>query len=247
MKKKLINDFISKYSLEGAVESVAWHTDDNKLVTKFISSDKSMMGKVIMNNNTTNLKSDKDIPIYETNVLSKLLNVLSDEISADLVVRGDKLTQIKFVDGNNIKIQFALADPSIIPNVPNMKYVPDNFGLKIKLTPDLVDAFIKAKSALPKVVLVAVNVNETENDLRAELILGDVDDDVNTNKIILPVETSSIEKMKKLYFSADIIKSAMAVNKDCPSAELEISSEGLARIVFENDDFSSTYYIVAKN
>ena len=40
-------------------------------------------------------------------------------------------------------------------------------------------------------------------------------------------------------------KEVLLANKDCRSAILEVSSEGLARINFKIDDYDSTYYIVA--
>jgi hypothetical protein len=37
----------------------------------------------------------------------------------------------------------------------------------------------------------------------------------------------------------------LIANKDCESAELQISSDGLAKINFKIDDFTSTYWLVA--
>ena len=37
----------------------------------------------------------------------------------------------------------------------------------------------------------------------------------------------------------------LSANKECQSATLEVSNEGLARINFKVDDYDSTYYIVA--
>jgi len=37
----------------------------------------------------------------------------------------------------------------------------------------------------------------------------------------------------------------LSANKECESATLEISSQGLSRITFKVDDYSVTYYLVA--
>ena len=37
----------------------------------------------------------------------------------------------------------------------------------------------------------------------------------------------------------------LVANKDCTSAVLEVSNEGLAKVNFKIDDYDSTYYIVA--
>ena len=38
----------------------------------------------------------------------------------------------------------------------------------------------------------------------------------------------------------------LVANKDCESAILEVSSEGLARINFKIDDYDATYWLVAE-
>ena len=42
-----------------------------------------------------------------------------------------------------------------------------------------------------------------------------------------------------------MFKEMLVANKECSSATLEVSNEGLARINFKVDDYDSTYYIVA--
>ena len=37
----------------------------------------------------------------------------------------------------------------------------------------------------------------------------------------------------------------LMANRDCKSAILEVSNEGLAKVNFKIDDYDSTYYIVA--
>ena len=37
----------------------------------------------------------------------------------------------------------------------------------------------------------------------------------------------------------------LVANKDCKSAVLEVSNEGLSKVNFKIDDYDSTYYIVA--
>ena len=51
---------------------------------------------------------------------------------------------------------------------------------------------------------------------------------------------STIEMLTSRVF-ADVLEA----NKECESAVLEVSSEGLARIKFNVNDYESTYYLVA--
>ena len=46
MQKSKLDKFIQKYNLGGNVNSVKWKTDSNKLTTTFITPDKSLLGKV---------------------------------------------------------------------------------------------------------------------------------------------------------------------------------------------------------
>ena len=43
----------------------------------------------------------------------------------------------------------------------------------------------------------------------------------------------------------NLFKDVLLANKECSSATLEVSNEGLARITFKVDDYDSTYYVVA--
>ena len=49
----------------------------------------------------------------------------------------------------------------------------------------------------------------------------------------------------KISFNANLFKEVLSANKECESATLYVSSEGLAKITFKVDDFSSTYFFVA--
>ena len=46
-------------------------------------------------------------------------------------------------------------------------------------------------------------------------------------------------------FNANIFKEVLTANRECESATLEVSSEGLSKITFNVDDFSVTYWLVA--
>jgi len=49
MNKQNLLTFIKKYHLAGLVESVVWKIKDNKLSTKFVLDDQTLLGKVICN------------------------------------------------------------------------------------------------------------------------------------------------------------------------------------------------------
>ena len=68
---------------------------------------------------------------------------------------------------------------------------------------------------------------------------------VNTNRVTIPVTTTKASDIDNVSFNANIFKEVLSANKECESATLEVSSEGLSRITFKVDDYTSTYYLVA--
>ena len=67
---------------------------------------------------------------------------------------------------------------------------------------------------------------------------------MNTNRVTIPVTTPRVADINQVSFSANLFKEVLSANKECESATLEISSQGLAKIVFKIDDFTSTYWLV---
>ena len=59
------------------------------------------------------------------------------------------------------------------------------------------------------------------------------------------METESYDKIENVSFSANLFGDVLAANKECESATLEVSSQGLARINFKIDEYDATYYLVA--
>ena len=110
MNKAKLTRFIQKYSLGGLVESVTWKTEDNKLVTRFISDDKTVLGEIQLDNFAFNAP---DLGVYTTSQLSKLLAVVGDDIELDVQQIENKAVNL-FVKNGSTKFQFPLADLAVI-------------------------------------------------------------------------------------------------------------------------------------
>ena len=67
----------------------------------------------------------------------------------------------------------------------------------------------------------------------------------NTNRVTIPVETNTNGLTEPVTFNANLFKEMLVANKECKSAVLEVSNEGLAKVNFKIDDYDSTYFIVA--
>ena len=234
-KQKLVR-FINKYYLNGLAQSVILNSksEQQKLTTKFVSSDKTLLGVVEMDKwdfqNAT-------IGIYTTEQLLRLLSVLDEDIKVDLQKSEDKAFSIKITDSTS-SVSYMLSDPSIINDPPQLQNIPE-FELKIDVTPNLINKFIAGKSALNEVTTFTVITEENKTNL----VIGY--SSVNTNRVNIPVQTSKFSLIDNVSFNADYFKEVLDANKECESATLEISSEGLAKISFKVDDFSTTYWLVA--
>ena len=140
--------FIDKYHLGGEIKSVKWVSNGNKLSTRFISGDKSVVGSVVLD------KFDgidsSELGVYNTSQLISLLTILGDDIKFNLSSAGEKFISIDMVDTTrNTKSKYMLIDLSVIPTPPPMKNLPDKFELKLDVTRYFINTFINGKSALP--------------------------------------------------------------------------------------------------
>ena len=70
MNKSGLKRFIQKYNLNGNVNSVRWKSSDNKLITSFVTPDKTLLGTVSMDG--FNFEST-ELGVYYTDQLQKLL------------------------------------------------------------------------------------------------------------------------------------------------------------------------------
>jgi hypothetical protein len=91
--------------LGGLVESVAWKAGDNKLVTRFISDDKTVLGEIQLDNFAF---TSPDLGVYTTSTLSKLLSVVGEDIELETQEIEGKAVNI-FIKSENTKVQFQLA------------------------------------------------------------------------------------------------------------------------------------------
>ena len=235
MNKVSITRFIEKYYLSGNCSSVVLKSDGNKLSTRFITGDKNLLGELSMDNFSFD---SVEMGVYNTEQLVKLLSVLNDKISIDLMKAGEKAVSLKVSDSKS-DVNYMLSDLSVINQAPNMKSVPD-FELKIKVDRSFMTKFISGVSALPD----AGNFTVISSDDDCKIVIGYAE--MNTNRVTIPVETEQLSKIENVAFSSNLLKDVLTANKECESATLEISSKGLARIQFKVDDYDALYYLVAE-
>jgi hypothetical protein len=234
MQKTKLDRFIQKYNLNGNVNSVKWTSKDDVLTTSFVTSDKSLMGNVKVDNVQF---EDGDVGVYTTDLLQKLLGVLGDDVILNVSKFGDKAVSLKVKNGT-VSVDYTLSDLSVIPDPPTLKRVPE-FQTKIKVDTHFINTFIKGKSALTEAETFTLILDNSE----LQVVIGY--SSTNTNRVNIPVETTENGLDDIMSFNADLFRDVLAANKECSSAILEVSNDGLLRVNFKVDDYDSTYYLVA--
>tara|TARA_B100000424_G_scaffold49650_1_gene35025 strand:+ start:132 stop:851 length:720 start_codon:yes stop_codon:yes gene_type:complete len=233
MNKQKLTRFISKYYLNGIVNSVILNSKQNKISVRFVSGDKTLLGELEMDKWPF---EDAEVGIYSTDQFLKLLNVLDDDINLGIDKAGDKSISLKVTDSSSV-VNYMLSDTSIISKPPSLKTIPE-FELGINITPQVINKFISGKGALSetdKFTVITDGVN-------TKIVIGYAT--INTNRVTIPVTTTKVKDIDNITFNANIFKEILSANKECESATFEISSEGLSKIVFKIDDYSATYYVV---
>lgn len=233
MNKQIIQKFISKYSVNGNIESVSW-TPFNSNQFK-VSAAKDSGGLVVM------IKTDtlKDLPqetynIFDTKQLQSLLSVLEDNIQITPKYSNETELSGLTLSDSTISVFFALADSRAIPDAPKIKQLPI-FEINTILTEDFINRFIKSVRALDEDLAMIDNKN---------IIIGY---SANTNKssISFPMNwTGTIEDNRKLYFPTKYLVDVFNTNKDCSNISMEVSSRGLIHINCGNtEEYTIDYYL----
>jgi hypothetical protein len=233
MNKTRITRFIQKYNLAGLVESVAWKAADGKLVTRFISDDKTVLGEIQLDNFTFNAP---ELGVYTTSTLNKLLSVVGEDVELEVQELNGKAVNL-FIKSDGTKAQFQLADLAVIPTVPDLKSLPE-FDVNIGFDGKFIDKFIKGKNALSDVDTFTVL---SEGD-ELKIVLGY--SNVNSNRIAFSAEKDYTKIVKPISFSAKYLKEIFSANKEATSVILNISTSGLAHVEFKIDDFTAKYFLV---
>ena len=234
MQKNKLDRFISKYNLGGNVNSVKWKSTSDTLSTTFVTPDKSLLGNVKVNNFQF---EDAELGVYQTDQLKSLIGVLGDDISLELSKFDTKAVSLKVKNGS-VSVDYVLSDLSVIADPPALKRLPE-FGTQIKLDNNFINTFIKGKSALSDVD--TFTILNGKNGV--EVVIGY--SSTNTNRVNIPVEVETSDLDSSISFNANLFKEVLVANKECSSAVLEVSNDGLARLNFKVDDYDSTYYVVA--
>ena len=235
MNKIVLDTFIQKYNLGGNVNSVKWESSGDTLSTRFISPDKSLLGELTLVKQSL---PEFEVGVYDTPLLSKMLDTLSDSVDFSLTEVDNTPVAFKIED-SIMTADYVLAAIGVIPDVPELKNIPE-FNTLVNIDSQFINSFIRGKGALADVDTFAIN----PVDGGVEFVIGY--SDINSNRISIKAQSGAVNMTDSIVFNANLFKELLNANKECSKATLQISDKGLAHIEFNVDDFNVKYWLVSQ-
>ena len=235
ISKKVISDIVSKYSLGNNIEKVKWVVKDNKFTINFINDSKNLVGYVEYRKDIGLKKGDYGI--FNTSQLIKCLNILDGDILVDATK-----SKLNMAD-TNYDIKFNLADPAVIPNVPDINDSED-WSVSFEVSDEFITRFVKSKDALSELDTFTV---ETRDGFNGEELVFTVGTNI-TNTIEFTVENATInESFEAVPFDSILLKEILKANRTYHSGEIRINKKGLLDAhLHHGDDLYTGYYLVRK-
>ena len=235
IQKRVLSNFISKYHLNGLIEKVQW-TSDTDVKMGFVNDSKTLLGYVTLKD--INFPKGK-LGIFDTGKLNKMLNILDGELLIDIKKTNGIPAKLNLED-TNYSISCNLADPSVIPSLPQPT-IPPTPASKFEITQEFITRFIKSKDALNEVEAFTVETDEGFNGNELVFILGA---ETESNQIKFSVNVDNEDYLPKSPFNADLMKEILKANRTCLSGEFFVYSEGLLAMKFIEDNIESKYYLI---
>ena len=235
INKKVISDIVSKYSLGNNIEKVKWIITDEKFIIHFINDSKNLVGYVDYRKEI-GLKPG-DYGIFNTSQLIKCLNILDGDILVDATS-----SKLNMAD-TNYDIKFNLADPAVIPNVPDVSNNSDEWSVSFNVSDEFITRFVKSKDALSELETFTI---ETREGFTGEELVFTVGTNI-TNTIEFTVEATIKESFGPIPFNSNLMKEILKANRDYHTGEIRINKKGLLDAHFHcGDDLYTGYYLVRK-
>ena len=235
--KKVISDIVSKYSLGNSIEKVKWIITDEKFICHFINDSKNLVGYVDYRKEIGLKKGDYGI--FNTSQLIKCLNILDGDILVDATTSKLNLADTSY------DIKFNLADPAVIPNVPDVSNNSEEWSVVFEANDEFITRFVKSKDALNELETFTV---ETREGFNGKELVFKIGTDI-TNTIEFTVNATINESFDPVPFDSNLFKEVLKANRTYETGEIHINKKGLldAKFAFDGgSSFYTDYYLVRK-
>jgi hypothetical protein len=231
MEKSKLQSFINRYYLAGNCEAVTVKANGSSVDCELIDVDQTVVGKIKWK---TSPFMSGELGINHTGALTKMLSAVGEKIDINVQEAQGKNYAMKIKEGSTT-MTFMLADTSVIPAVPAINTEPE-YDVILDINEEFVGKFIKAKNALPDAKNFAVQVKNG----KVKFIINYTT--INSDNVTFEIDGGSNE-MDPICFSADKLKEVLIANRG-DVGKMYVSSQGLARIDFNGNDFDSNYWLV---
>ena len=233
ISKKVISDIVSKYSLGNNIEKVKWAITDKNFTINFINDSKNLVGNLIYNQQI-GLKPG-DYGIFNTSQLIKCLNILDGDILVDATS-----SKLNLAD-TNYDIKFNLADPAVIPNVPEVNHSHES-SVSFEVNDEFITRFVKSKDALSELDTFTI---ETRDGFDGEELAFTVGTNI-TNTIEFTVDAVIRESFESIPFDSNLFKEILKANRTYEKGEIHIHKNGLIWALFSFDNNTKTEYFLVR-
>ena len=140
------------------------------------------------------------------------------------------------IKDKDYNLKFVLADTAIIPKPATLKQLP-KFEVKIDMDAAFTDKFLKALRAVN-----AASVAFKPNDGNIDVVIG-YSATTNSNSIKFNNTATCTQTDPVTTFACEHLKNVLTANKGL-AGSIEISSQGLMKLTFNNVDFDNEYFLV---
>jgi len=233
INKKVISDIVSKYSLGNNIEKVKWVITDEKFIIHFINDSKNLVGYVDYRKKI-GLKPG-DYGIFNTSQLIKCLNILDGDILVDATT-----SKLNLAD-TNYDIKFNLADPAVIPNVPEVNQGHES-SVSFEVNDEFITRFVKSKDALNELDTFTI---ETRDGFDGEELAFTVGTNI-TNTIEFTVDSVIRESFEPIPFDSNLFKEILKANRTYEKGEIHVHKNGLIWALFSFDNNTKTEYFLVR-
>ena len=233
MQKTKITRFIEKYFLGGLVENALWDVKNNVLTTRVDGDGTSFKAMVAMKEFDV---EDCQLPVYDTDKLTKLFSVLESDVTLKVQKMDDTPIAVNAKD-KDTTITFNLADKDIIPVSGPLKVEPEWTG-EFKMDSSAANKFINGCGALSD------SVHFTFITTDSVQIVLNYEKNRNVDKVSIPMTTITNDGIEELSFASQHLRNMLVANKDAESINIKVSNDGIMEVKCVGSDFMSTYFLL---
>jgi hypothetical protein len=237
MKKLYLLDVIEKYHLGGLVERVKISINNKTLTSNFIATNKNLIGKITAPNIEL---EDCEFGVYDTSQLLKLLGITDKLLILNIEKKGKVANKLLVADAD-YNLEYTLADTMLTPSIPS--FDEPLYDMEANIDKEFIDKFAKAKKALTTDIFTISSGADSLNNNVLFFNLGGSEG--YTNKINFYVPASKVSVLcEPVKFPIEEFNEILLANKELKMSTLFVSSEGLLKINFENEEGVNVSYVL---